>query len=160
MSLKQLLLWCVGLIALLFVLSAPTHIRPTFVAFHLLPAKEEVRVPPAQPMFTNADSVDEQENQPFQFLVSYTDTGFEARITTVEVGETVRFTNNSTGQLWVAATGTQLYPSIQNGCGSSALDSCRSLQPGEFWQFTFTKKGTWDFVNNLDKTKQGAIVVL
>ena len=78
----------------------------------------------------------------------------------IKKGDTVRFTNNSTGDLWIAAVGPDpLYPAVQNGCGSSALDSCRTLAPGEYWEFTFAEKGDWHFVNNVDKSKTGVVHV-
>lgn len=117
------------------------------------------RIPPPQPSPTTADTVAAQNGQPFQFLVSYVNSGFEPQKTTIHVGDTVRFINNSTGQLWIAASGDPLYPAEQNECGSSALDSCGPLEPGYFWQFIFTQKGTWSFVNNLNKSQVGSIIV-
>jgi plastocyanin len=115
-------------------------------------------VPPQLPP-TAADMIDAQPTTGFQYLVSYTDSGFAPTTLQVHSGDTVRFTNNSHAKLWVAATGDQLYPAVQNGCGSSALDSCGPLNPGEYWQFTFTKTGTWEFYNNLDTSETGTITV-
>ena len=95
----------------------------------------------------------------FQALVSYTNQGFEPRHLTLKAGDTVRFVNNSSGKLWVAASGADLYPSEPNGCGSSALDTCKNLNPGEFWEFTFAEKGQWNFVNNAKKGAQGTVTV-
>ena len=108
---------------------------------------------------TASDTVAALQGDSFQLLVSYTDQGFEPRTATVKAGDTVRFTNNSTGQLWVAAGGDQLYPAVQNGCGSSALDSCQAFGPGYDWEFTFTQPGTWEIQNNLNKSDVATIVV-
>ena len=119
-------------------------------------------VPPPQPIATALDMVVAQDPHGFQLLVSYTDRGFEPSLATARAGDTVRFTNNSHEQLWVAAaagSGAMLYPAVQNGCGSSALDSCKPLKPGEYWEFTFGKTGTWGFQNNLNKADTGAISV-
>jgi plastocyanin len=120
-----------------------------------------VRIPPPQPPPTPADTVAAQQGENFQLLVSYVDTGFEPQTATIKAGETVRFTNNSTEELWVASddSGAPLYPHVQNGCGASALDSCQPLDPGQYWQFTFTQKGTWSLVNNLEKSSGGTITV-
>jgi hypothetical protein len=67
----------------------------------------------------------------------------------------------SNGALWIAslASGSRkLYPGAST-CGTSELDSCGPLQPGQHWEFTFTKSGTWMFYNNLDKTQTGTIRV-
>ncbi|MDO8576493.1 MAG: hypothetical protein Q7R90_04205 [bacterium] len=100
------------------------------------------------------------QSKGFQYLVSYTDRGFEPTRLTVKQGETVRFTNNSSEDLWVAAGGEKVYPGVVNGCGSSALDSCRPIGRGEFWEFTFDVAGTWMFSNNIDKEKSGTIITV
>ncbi|MCR4326005.1 MAG: hypothetical protein NUV59_04395 [Patescibacteria group bacterium] len=102
-----------------------------------------------------------RESKGFQALVSYTDSGFEPGEVAIEKGGTIRFTNNSSGDLWVAADGTAENP-VYHGtseCGGSAFDSCRTLAPREFWEFTFEKSGTWLFRNNLKKGQTGAVRV-
>jgi len=95
----------------------------------------------------------------FQYLVSYSDSGFVPRTLTVKQGETIRFTNNSHADLWLASSSTPLYPSVQNGCGSSALDSCQPIPPGGFWEFTFNVRGTWEYANTLKHTDVATVVV-
>ena len=94
----------------------------------------------------------------FQALASYTELGFEPVTLRIKLGETVRFTNNSSKDLWVAAGGN-LYPKIKGSCGSSDLDSCTPFAPQDFWEFTFEKQGTWTVVNNLSKDKQIVVTV-
>lgn len=79
----------------------------------------------------------------FQALVSYTDRGFEPRIARIKAGETVRFTNNSSGNL-------QLYIS---GSTESAL------APQEFREVAFDTKGDKAYLNSLDETKSGVVKV-
>lgn len=102
------------------------------------------------------------ENDPsFQYLVSYTNAGFQPMSIVVKRGDTVRFTNNSNGQLWVAAVGTpanSVYPG-SSSCGGSSADSCGPLSPGAFWQFTFTQVGTYQFQNELDSSQSGTITI-
>jgi len=97
----------------------------------------------------------------FQYLVSYTDRGFEPPALSVKKGETVRFSNNSKDDLWIAATDQAgaLYPNVANGCGSSALDTCKALKGGDFWEFTFDVSGTWSYKNNSDTSKTGTVTV-
>ncbi len=161
MGIKKQLLFLLLLIALLLIAQVilyaggwRTGISPVVTT---TPATA-VRIPPP-PILTASDTVAEEAKHPFSQLISYVDTGFEPVTTHVRVGQTTRFINNSTHELWVVASGATLYPRTQDGCGSSDLDSCAPLKPGEFWQFTFAKKGTWQYVNNLDKTKQGTVIV-
>ena len=97
----------------------------------------------------------------FQYLVSYTDRGFEPATLGVKEGETVRFTNNSGGGLWVASValpGATVYPG-QSDCGASAFGTCAALKPGDFWEFTFDAAGTWSYKNISDTSKTGTITV-
>lgn len=97
----------------------------------------------------------------FQYLVSYTDGGFEPPTLSVKRGETVRFTNNSQSDLWVASIAMQggtVYPG-QSDCGASAFGTCAALKPQEFWEFTFDAVGTWSYKNNSDAAKTGTITV-
>lgn len=97
----------------------------------------------------------------FQYLISYTDTGFAPSTLTVKQGQTVRFTNNSSRQLWVASIGqgsTQIYPGTSS-CGGSAFNSCIVLNPGDFWEFTFDQSGAWEFQNALNKDDTGTVTV-
>lgn len=96
----------------------------------------------------------------FQALVSYTDRGFEPMNLVMKKGDAVRFTNNSSGDLWVAASGSSAHPVYPgtSSCGTSAFDTCKALKSGEFWEFTFAKAGTWDYANNVDKTRVGTVV--
>ena len=112
-------------------------------------------IPPLTPMMKAVL----EKSKGFEALVSYTDRGFEPADVAVTKGETVRFTNNSSGDLWVAATGAsgRVYPSTGNECGQSAFDSCIPLSPREFWEFTFEVAGVWSYTDNLHKKKTGVV---
>ena len=58
----------------------------------------------------------------FQYLVSYTDSGFVPSTISVNKGETIRFTNNASGTLRISLAG--------------------SLARGAYLEYTFTKSGT------------------
>ncbi|MCE9586282.1 hypothetical protein K8R04_03110 [Candidatus Uhrbacteria bacterium] len=98
----------------------------------------------------------------FQYLVSYNGRSFAPAVLTIKKGETVRFINNSSKNMWVAATGSsgEVYPGSGKDCGQSAFDMCKTLKHGEFWEFTFTEKGSWSYRNNADSTNTGVIIVL
>jgi len=113
------------------------------------------------PPFTGAVKAQLAASHGFQVLVSYTGRGFEPAIAKIKKGQTVRFTNNTVNDLWVASAGTaggNVYPAGSgNECGQSAFDSCAVIAPGAFWEFTFTQQGTWGYQNNRD-TKMAGIV--
>ena len=95
----------------------------------------------------------------FQYLVSYSDIGFSPTSLSVKKGETIRFTNNSSRDIWIVSSSTPLYPPQQNGCGSSVFDSCQPIPPGGFWEFTFQVTGTWTYVNTLKQGDTATVVV-
>ena len=113
------------------------------------------------PPFTPEIAAQLEKSNGFQMLVSYTDRGFEPLQATIKTGDTVRFTNNSSRTLWIAASpvgDTKIYPGSSD-CGASALDTCKALKPLEFWEFTFTQNGTWGYQNNLNKDDVATIRV-
>lgn len=113
----------------------------------------------AVPAYASSTQEKLERSHGFQMVVSYTDSGFEPAQISITKGDTIRFTNNSSGKLWVAASGNTLYPSAGKECGSSALDSCAPFDPMDFWEFTFDAAGEWELVNNLDKTKNAVVRV-
>jgi len=118
--------------------------------------------PGTLPPFTDAVKRQLAASHGFQYLVSYTDRGFEPAALVVKKGETVRFINNSDELLWVAATGTSgaVYPKGDSApCGQSAFDSCAAIKRGEFWEFTFNDSGTWSYQNNTDTKMTGTVIV-
>jgi plastocyanin len=83
----------------------------------------------------------------FQLLISYTDTGFQPASATIKKGQTIRFTNNSSGQLQIVAD------------GKTPLPAASSEVSGQFWEFTFTDSGTWQYENTLNPKYSGMIRV-
>lgn len=141
----------VGLLGLSFYLAQ----KPSDI-----PGSEtEDNTPIPQPAYTEAVQAQLAASNGFQALVSYTNGGFEPAKLSIDKGDTIRFTNNTHKDLWVAAGGGPLYPSLPDSCGSSALDSCHMLRPGEFWEFMFDVAGSWSYLNSVDKTKQGVVNV-
>lgn len=117
---------------------------------------EQIRTGKAPiPEFTDETKAMIEKHSIFQALASYTDTGFEPTTIAIKRGDTVRFTNNSSHAIWIASSGsdTKIYPRTIQTCGSSDLDSCSPFPPMDFWQFRFDVAGTWEVVNNLDKSK-------
>jgi len=121
-------------------------------------ASAPMKAPPLTPQIT----AQLEKSRGFQALVSYTDRGFEPATVTIKKGQTVRFTNNSSDDVWIAASsagGGKLYPRVQDECGSSTFDTCKGQRPQEFWEFTFDIAGTWGYADNLHKGNTGIVVV-
>lgn len=113
-----------------------------------------------RPPYTEEIAAQLAASKGFNHLVSYTEAGFEPQTITVRAGETVRFTNNSLGSMWVAAATEMgsIYPA-PGVCGQSAFDICKEVGPGMFYEFTFEKKGTWGYHDLSEPAKTGAVVV-
>lgn len=85
--------------------------------------------------------------------VSYTDAGFAPSPTTVAVGSTVTFTNESSKSMWVASA---VHPTHSLLPG---FDQLKSVGKGESYEYTFTKVGTWKYHNHVNPGDTGSVVV-
>ncbi len=153
-----------ALVVLFIVISlapSPDHPRDTSGAVVAEEGYSRMNPPPA-PALTPEIIAMLEKSAGFRVLVSYTDHGFEPSTATIKKGETVRFTNNSNREVWVSATDTVtggVYPGSGNDCGQSVFDSCQTLAPGEFWEFTFDQSGIWGYQNHNTVTDSGAVIV-
>lgn len=95
--------------------------------------------------------------------IIYTDKGYEPNEVTIRVGQAVRWVNNSPGEMWPAAAvhpTHAIYPQKSDSdCLGSSFDSCRRLQPGESYEFTFTYEGDWKFHDHVRPSKTGVVHV-
>ncbi len=119
----------------------------------------------ARALFTD----DEPTGDPiFHALVTYAGNGFEPATVTVRKGETVRFVNQAASGMWVGSdnhpTHTQYDgTSTKEHCTEGAaptFDTCRALEAGEFWEFTFDRVGEWGYHNHVRARDTGTIVVV
>ncbi|HEY4524969.1 MAG TPA: hypothetical protein VJL39_01225 [Candidatus Paceibacterota bacterium] len=122
-------------------------------------ASETVQTDESVPPYTPEIEAALKESEGFEFLVSYTDSGFAPSTLALEAGQTVRFTNNSSSELWVTAGGESIYPGTGAECGQSAFDTCRVLRQGDFWEFTVGERGTWGYKNALMASRTGVLEV-
>lgn len=88
-----------------------------------------------------------------QNTVTYTDSGFSPSTLTVKKGDTVTFKNNASDDMWVASNP---HPTHTDYPG---FDVKRKMAPGEIYQFTFTKTGSWGYHNHTNPSERGTIVV-
>ena len=91
------------------------------------PALAPVGFPADAPAPTPQDYVTAQKG--FQYLVSYTESGFAPVALSVKKGETIRFTNNS---------GNPLRLSLENA-------QVTSLNHAEYYEYTFANAGTFAY---------------
>jgi plastocyanin len=158
-SLLRPVLWLIALVCMLVALSILAHYLPTASSQGAVPrADSHPDIPPPP---TPEEMAMLEEGKVVAALVSYTDQGFKPATTTVAVGDTVRFFNSSSNDMWVAATGSTgaVYPPGENDCGQSAFDMCHTVSRLHYWQFTFDTAGTWGYRNNAHAEDKGVVVV-
>ncbi len=99
----------------------------------------------------------------FHALVTYTNTGFEPQSVIIQRGQTIRFVNQASTGMWVGGndhpTHTNYPETSEDDCLGTSFDTCRVLQAGEFWEFTFDQAGKWGFHNHVRARDGGTIVV-
>lgn len=99
----------------------------------------------------------------YDALVTYTDDGFTPETVTIQAGETVRFVNESSRDMWVGSDNHPthtLYPgSSTDDCLGSSFDQCEGTGSGTFFTFTFTEVGTWGYHNHVRSSHGGVIIV-
>lgn len=105
--------------------------------------------------------------EPTELEVIYTDTGYSPKELKVKVGDTVTFSNTSTGTVWTASAmhpnhtvyaGTSLQEHCQDP-NNKAFDQCKAEGTGTNWTFTFDKAGTWRYHNHAQAAHFGSIIV-
>jgi len=99
--------------------------------------------------------------------ISYTDAGYVPSTITIQRGDTVQFTNESSRKNWPASivhpTHT-VYPGsgLQKCSGSEAstiFDACAAHDAGQIYEFTFNEVGEWGFHNHVRSPHFGRITV-
>lgn len=123
--------WLIAIVAVLVILAAGSYVLRNQAA-------------------TSPIAAPEAGEQRVQSEVNLTDQGFSPATITVKKGETVKFTNKSSSQMWVASdphpTHTD-YPGFDE------------LQMADSYSFTFDNVGTWGFHNHLNPSTKGTVVV-
>ncbi len=96
-----------------------------------------------------------------QNVITYTDTGYSPSILNIKSGATVIFKNNSSKAMWTAsgAHPTHLLYPTTGGCIGSTFDTCKGIQPGDSWSFTFDIPGAWKYHNHVNPFDTGTVIV-
>lgn len=111
-----------------------------------------------RPPFTEAIKTQLEASTGFQYLISYTDSGFEPAAFEIKQGETVRFTNNSQRELRLTQTDEQGNATSAFTCENTA-SNCHLIGPGQFWETSFTNTGRKSFANGTERGGAGLLVI-
>lgn len=93
--------------------------------------------------------------------VEITSSGFSPNKLTINAGDIVVFINKDSTQHWPASAvhpTHAVYPE-SGGCIGSKFDSCKGLEQGEIFSFTFNQKGNWRYHDHLKPGLTGSITV-
>ncbi len=101
----------------------------------------------------NPDQNTGEPQEPQEYQVSMTDSGYTPKDLTVKRGDTVTFINNGTKDIWPASAP---HPSHTD---YPAFDPKQGVAVGESWSFTFDRVGNWRFHDHLNPTRTGSVRV-
>ncbi len=98
--------------------------------------------------------------------VTFANGSFSPSSVTIAAGGTVRFVNESNGQMWIASNPHPVHTGYdgtaeaqhcaQDYAGPSPFDQCSA---GNNFSFTFTKVGSWGYHNHANPGIGGTVVV-
>lgn len=97
--------------------------------------------------------------------VTYDGNSYSPKDITIKVGDTVTWTNTSSGKMWVASAvhpthsvyaGTTLNEHCTGGPSTTAFDMCAG---GSSYTFVFTKVGTHRYHDHISASKTGSVTV-
>ena len=118
---------------------------------------------------TPTNEASETGDAAFDATVVYSDAGFSPSNVNIKVGDTVRFVNTSGHNMWVAADehpthteydGTSTREHCANGQATGGtFDQCQAVPAGSFWEYTFTKAGSWKYHNHARAANTGMVTV-
>ena len=135
------------------------------------PSNQEMpnQTPPSTTTSTPLEQTDQgtQKTEQVENIIIYSDGGYLLNILNINLGATVTFKNESSRTMWTASDfhpshiiygGTSLGEHCPDINGA-AFDSCVGIQPGNSWNFTFNKIGSWNYHNHLKPSDTGTIIV-
>lgn len=98
-------------------------------------------------------STGESASQTKTITVTYTDQGFSPPGVGINLGDTVKFVNQSGGGMWVASNPHPIHTDYPE------FDEKTFVQNGSSYQFTFTRVGSWSYHNHGRASMGGAVIV-
>lgn len=85
--------------------------------------------------------------------VTYGDNGFAPATLTVKAGTTVVFTNQSGKGMWMVSGGFSNSPQLPD------FNEGKSISRGGTYEYTFSKVGTWKYLNKMNLNDTGVVIV-
>ena len=98
---------------------------------------------------------------PKTVVISYTDSGFSPANVTIKKGDTIKYVNNSSKEMWPASAmhpSHNAYPET-GGCIGSKFDACARIKTGATYSFTFNQVGSWGYHDHISPNFFGKITV-
>ena len=118
---------------------------------------------------TNTPVMEDGTIVPKTVTVIYTDSGFSPKSVNISVGDSIKFINNSSKNMWVASDPHPVHTgydgtSTSQHCvagytGAAPFDQCASGAKGASYTFTFSKPGSFGFHNHNSHSDTGTVVV-
>lgn len=90
---------------------------------------------------------------PKTYGISYTNSCYSSSNVTIKKGDTVKFTNSSSRDMWPASDNHPSHTIY------SEFDANSSIDPGGTYSFTFNKTGSWGYHDHLKPSCSGTITV-
>jgi plastocyanin len=90
---------------------------------------------------------------PVNYSVSYTDQGFSPATVTINNGDSVTWTNNSTNRMWVASDPHPTHTDLPG------FDEKTAVAAGGSWTYTFIVSGSHGYHNHTNPSIKGTVVV-
>lgn len=88
-----------------------------------------------------------------QVTITMTDEGFNPSEITVAIGTTVAFVNRSSTDMWPASAPHPTHTKYPE------FDPKQAIAPGDSWNFTFAKSGSWAYHDHLGPSRFGKVIV-
>ena len=157
--------WLIGVIVILAVLwvayllmtnnsEAPVNTdEDTVVGDINNDVNSNMPVPGTNTTDTEVSDGEANQDQTTKRTVNYNDAGFTPGTLTVELGDTVTFTNNSSHGMWVASASHPTHEVY------SAFDQLKSVSKGGEYSFVFDKAGEWKYHNHSRASDFGTVIV-
>ena len=148
-------------IALSILVAACTQQPPQAQQQSATEQRQQGQVPTDQAGQQEEQQQEEQPQQASERLIDVTDDSFSPKTLTIKVGDTVKWVNKGTKEMWPASAIHpihEVYPE-KGSCFAGKFDASCQIAPGSSWSFTFSQKGTWNYHDHLNPSAYGKIIV-